>query len=48
MAKEKTLEDLFHDTLKDINYAERKILKALPDMAEKGHKTPPDGCQGPP
>jgi ferritin-like metal-binding protein YciE len=33
MAKEKTLEDLFQDTLKDIYYAERKILKALPKMA---------------
>ena len=33
MAKEKKLEDLFHDTLKDIYYAERKILKALPKMA---------------
>ncbi|MCB4919626.1 DUF892 family protein [Brucella intermedia] len=32
MAKEKPLEDLFHDTLKDIYYAERKILKALPKM----------------
>lgn len=32
MAKSKTLEDLFHDTLKDIYYAERKILKALPKM----------------
>lgn len=32
MAREKTLEDLFHDTLKDIYYAERKILKALPKM----------------
>lgn len=32
MSKEKTLEDLFHDTLKDIYYAERKILKALPKM----------------
>jgi ferritin-like metal-binding protein YciE len=30
---EKTLEDLFHDTLKDIYYAERKIVKALPKMA---------------
>ena len=29
----KALEDLFHDTLKDIYYAERKILKALPKMA---------------
>lgn len=33
MAKEKTLEDLFHDTLKDIYYAERKIIKTLPKMA---------------
>lgn len=32
MPTEKTLEDLFHDTLKDIYYAERKILKALPKM----------------
>ena len=30
---EKTLETLFHETLKDIYYAERKILKALPKMA---------------
>ena len=29
---EKTLETLFHDTLKDIHYAERKILKSLPKM----------------
>lgn len=33
MATEKTLEDLFLETLKDIYYAERKILKALPKMA---------------
>ena len=33
MAKEKTLEDLFHDTLKDIYYAEKQILKTLPKMA---------------
>lgn len=33
MAKEKTLDDLFLDTLKDIYYAERKIVKALPKMA---------------
>ena len=33
MAKEKSLDDLFYDTLKDIYYAERKILKALPKMA---------------
>lgn len=29
---EKTLDTLFHDTLKDIYYAERQILKALPKM----------------
>lgn len=32
--KAKTLDDLFHDTLKDIYYAENKILKALPKMAK--------------
>ena len=31
---EKTLQTLFHETLKDIYYAERKILKALPKMAK--------------
>ena len=34
MAKEKTLQDLFHDTLKDIYFAEKKILTALPKMAK--------------
>ena len=34
MAKEKTLRDLFHDTLKDIYFAEKKILSALPKMAK--------------
>lgn len=29
---EKNLENLFYDTLKDIYYAEKKILKALPKM----------------
>jgi len=32
--KTKTLENLFHDTLKDVYFAERKILKALPKMAK--------------
>ena len=33
MAKDpKTLDDLFHDTLKDIYFAEKKILSALPKM----------------
>jgi ferritin-like metal-binding protein YciE len=30
---QKMLEDLFYDTLKDIYYAERQIVKALPKMA---------------
>jgi ferritin-like metal-binding protein YciE len=34
-ASPKTLEDLFHETLKDIYYAEKAILKALPKMAKK-------------
>jgi ferritin-like metal-binding protein YciE len=35
MAKNnKTLRDLFHDTLKDIYFAEKKILTTLPKMAK--------------
>ena len=34
MPKAKTLDDLFHDTLKDIYFAEKKILSALPKMAK--------------
>ena len=35
MAKQpKKLDELFHDTLKDIYYAEKKILSALPKMAK--------------
>ena len=34
MAKDKDLHDLFHDTLKDIYFAEKQILKALPKMAK--------------
>ncbi|HEX8168622.1 MAG TPA: ferritin-like domain-containing protein [Beijerinckiaceae bacterium] len=33
-AKEKGLEDLFLNTLKDIYYAEKQILRALPKMAK--------------
>jgi ferritin-like metal-binding protein YciE len=36
-AKEKALDDLFEETLKDIFYAENKILKALPKMAKAAH-----------
>jgi ferritin-like metal-binding protein YciE len=38
MAKQpKKLDDLFHDTLKDIYFAEKKILAALPKMAKAAH-----------
>src|SRR4029078_2119164 len=30
-----TLQDLFYETLRDIYYAEKKILRALPKMAKK-------------
>jgi ferritin-like metal-binding protein YciE len=30
-----TMQDLFHDTLRDIYYAEKQILKALPGMVKK-------------
>jgi ferritin-like metal-binding protein YciE len=33
-AKTKTLQDLFHEALKDIYFAEKKILTALPKMAK--------------
>ncbi len=39
MAKEKTLDVLFHETLKDIYYAEKQILRALPKMA-RGAESP--------
>ena len=34
MQKQKNLRALFHDTLKDIYFAEKKILTALPKMAK--------------
>ena len=36
MATDMKLEDLFLDTLKDIYYAEKQIVKALPKMAKSG------------
>jgi ferritin-like metal-binding protein YciE len=39
MTKDKELKDLFLDTLKDIYFAEKKILSALPKMA-KAAKSP--------
>lgn len=35
--KPKLLADLFHETLKDIYFAENKILKTLPKMARAAH-----------
>ena len=41
MAKEpKKLDDLFHDTLKDIYFAEKKILATLPKMAKAAQSEP--------
>jgi ferritin-like metal-binding protein YciE len=40
----KTMEDLFVHTLRDIYYAEKQIVKALPDMIEKA--TDPQLKQG--
>ena len=34
MASQKNLQELFHETLKDIYFAEKKILTALPKMAK--------------
>src|SRR5438045_7213035 len=34
MTKQKNLRELFHDTLKDIYFAEKKILATLPKMAK--------------
>jgi ferritin-like metal-binding protein YciE len=34
MASQKHLQELFHETLKDIYFAEKKILNALPKMAK--------------
>jgi ferritin-like metal-binding protein YciE len=39
MAKMKSLEDLFINLLKDMYYAEKQILKALPKMAKKAEST---------
>lgn len=44
MATTKTLEDLFFDTLKDIYFAEKQILKALPKMARAANSE--DGKAG--
>jgi ferritin-like metal-binding protein YciE len=35
--KPKLLSDLFHDTLRDVYFAENRILKTLPKMAKAAH-----------
>ena len=40
---EKKLTDLFYDTLKDIYFAERQILKSLPKMAKAAHSESKNG-----
>jgi ferritin-like metal-binding protein YciE len=37
MTSENSLQELFHETLKDIYFAEKKILGALPKMAKAAH-----------
>ena len=37
MASDKNLQELFHETLKDIYFAEKKILGTLPKMAKAAH-----------
>jgi ferritin-like metal-binding protein YciE len=37
MAQLKKLDELFHDTLRDIYFAEKKILVTLPKMAKAAH-----------
>jgi ferritin-like metal-binding protein YciE len=37
MTSDKNLQELFHETLKDIYFAEKKILSALPKMAKAAH-----------
>jgi ferritin-like metal-binding protein YciE len=45
MAKEqKKLDELFHDTLKDIYFAEKKILAELPKMAKGCSKRRTQSC----
>ena len=39
MASDKNLQELFHETLKDIYFAEKKILSALPKMAKAAQST---------
>ena len=43
MASEKNLQELFHDTLKDIYFAEKKILSASAEDGEGGTVGGPQG-----
>ena len=40
-AEPKALDDMFHDMLKDVYYAEKQILKALPKMAKAARSPEP-------
>ena len=45
MAKEpKQLDELFHNTLKDIYFAEKKILATLPKMSKATQSDELKGC----
>ena len=44
MASEKNLQELFHETLKDIYFAEKKILSALPKMAKAAQSEELKSC----
>jgi ferritin-like metal-binding protein YciE len=39
MPNHKSLHELFHETLKDVYFAEKKILTALPKMAKAAHSS---------
>ena len=43
--KDKDLNDLFLDTLKDIYFAEKQILKALPKMAKAAKSASKGGIE---
>ena len=44
MASDKNLQELFHETLKDIYFAEKKILSALPKMAKAAQSGRAQSC----
>jgi ferritin-like metal-binding protein YciE len=46
MPNQKNLKDLFSETLKDIYFAEKQILRALPKMAKQAFETHRDQTEG--